>query len=115
MAELIPLLVIALAFWFLLIRPQQKQRKRLQEVQRSLAVGDEVMTQSGVFGVVRGFDERDRVLLGIAEGVTITMARGAVVSYDQPEGAEDAGGTDETGTDRTDGPDAEGNGPTRDA
>ncbi len=115
MAELIPLLVIALAFWFLLIRPQQKQRKRLQEIQRSLGVGDEVMTQAGMFGVVRGFDDRDRVLLQVAEGVTVTLARGAVVSLDQPEGAEQPDDTDESGSNRAEGPDAEGNGPARDA
>ena len=44
--------LIFLIFWFLIIRPQQKQRKRHEEALRNLKKGDRVVTQGGIIGEV---------------------------------------------------------------
>lgn len=76
-AQLVPLLLIVLAFWFLVLRPARTRSRQTMELQRSLAVGSTVMLTSGVFGeVVRLTDEA--ISLRIAPGVTITAHRNAV-------------------------------------
>ena len=57
-------------------------------MQSTLEVGDEVMLTSGVYGTVRGLDE-DVAQVEIADGVTITVARGAVGQVVRAEEAPD--------------------------
>lgn len=85
LAGLLPFVLIAVAFWFLLIRPQRRQQQQLQATQRGLQVGDEVMLGSGIFGVVHRLDD-DRLELEVAPGVRMTVARGAIVRviHDDP-------------------------------
>jgi preprotein translocase subunit YajC len=77
LAALLPFLAIALIFWLLLIRPQQRRAKQLQSMQQALDVGDEVMLTSGVLGTLTSVDD-ETIGLEIAPGVTIRVARGAV-------------------------------------
>lgn len=83
LAALLPFLAIALIFWLLVIRPQQRRNRELQNMQRSLSVGDGVMLTSGVHGTLTEIDE-ETVRLEIAPGVTITVARGAVGRVNEP-------------------------------
>ena len=78
LASLLPILGIFLIFWLLIIRPAQRRQKKLQGVQRELAVGDRVITGAGFFGTVVRVED-DRLGLEIAEGVVMTVARQAVV------------------------------------
>lgn len=75
--SLLPFVAIFLIFWLLVIRPASRKQKALQQVQRTLEVGDEIVTNSGFFGTVRGLDD-DRLSLELAEGVTVQIARAAV-------------------------------------
>lgn len=77
-ALLLPVLLIAV-FYFLLIRPQQRQRKQMQEMQQTLAVGSQVMTGAGLLATVVAVDD-DEVLLEVAPGVTNRYVRRAVVN-----------------------------------
>lgn len=80
MELLFPLLLIAV-FYFLLIRPQQRQRKQMAEMQRQLVPGSEVMTGAGLIGTVVAVDEeKDQVILEVAPGVTNTYVRRAIVN-----------------------------------
>ena len=76
-ASLIPLLLILVVFWLLVLRPARRQREQAGKLQASLEVGREVMTTSGIFGVVVALDESD-VHLRIADGVVIRMHRQAI-------------------------------------
>jgi preprotein translocase subunit YajC len=71
------LLLIPLALYFLMIRPQRRRMRDQQALQSSLEVGDEVITTSGVYGFITGFDE-DRVWLEIDEDVQIRLTRAAI-------------------------------------
>src|ERR1043165_1376342 len=77
-------------FYVMLILPQQRQRKKLQEMLGALKAGDKVVTNSGIYGVINGFDG-DTVILNIADTgsspVKIRIARSAIA---QVEVAEDA-------------------------
>lgn len=81
MPALVQLLVIVAAiviFWRLVMRPARNQQRQVQELQRDLTVGDEVVLSAGVFGIVREIDD-DRVRLEVAPGTVITVARQVVV------------------------------------
>lgn len=69
--------LIGLAMYFLLIRPQRKRQREQIALQRAVEVGDEVMTTSGLYGFVTGFDG-DIAWLEIDENVQIRIARQAI-------------------------------------
>lgn len=77
LAQLVPFVVIAAAFWFLLIRPQRRRQLELLATQGSVTVGDEVMLGAGIVGRVA--EAADEFLqLEVSPGVRIKVARGAV-------------------------------------
>lgn len=69
-----PLLLMFLVIYFLLIRPASKQRKEHQELLTSLKKDDEIVTSGGIYGKIRGIDERI-VTLEIADKVKIRILR----------------------------------------
>ncbi len=48
----LPLILIFVAFWFFLIRPQKKRDQKTQEMRNSVQPGDEIVTIGGVVGKV---------------------------------------------------------------
>ena len=78
--SLFPFLVLGLLFvlmYFFLIRPQQRQRREMQEMQKKLGVGDQVITIGGLYGTVVAVDD-ETVTLEVAPGVTNKYLRGAI-------------------------------------
>ena len=51
------LLLIPLAMYFLMIRPQRRRVREQQAMQAELEVGDEVMTAAGIYGFITGFED----------------------------------------------------------
>src|SRR5690349_2658690 len=82
-AELLWLVLLAVAFWLLLIRPQRKRQMEMLNTQRAVGVGDEVMTNAGFFGrVTAEVDDPaagDCLMLELAPGTEVKVARGAVL------------------------------------
>lgn len=87
LASILPFVLIAAAFWFLLIRPQRKQQAQLLQTQRGVEVGDEVMLGSGIFGVVSA-EHDDHLELEVSPGVRLKVARAAVVRVVHEESTE---------------------------
>ncbi len=88
LASLLPFVLIAGAFWLLLIRPQRRQQQRMVQLQQSLQVGDEVMLGSGIFGTVAHLHD-DRLEVEVSPGVRLQVARAAIVRVDRDEPASD--------------------------
>ena len=74
----LPILGIVLVFWLLVLRPAHRRQRELRAFQGRIAVGDDVITNAGIFGRIARIDD-DRVGLEVAEGVVITLARPAIV------------------------------------
>jgi preprotein translocase subunit YajC len=70
-------LLIPVAMYFLLIRPQRRRQREQAAMQSSIDVGDEIMTTSGVYGFITGFDG-DIVWLEVDDNVQIRIARAAI-------------------------------------
>lgn len=80
---LLPILLIAV-FYFLLIRPQQRQRKQMMELQQSVQPGTKVMTSAGLFATVVDVND-DEVVLEVAPGVHSRYVRRAIANVIPPE------------------------------
>ena len=74
---LLPFVLIAVAMYFLLIRPQQRRMAEQRDLASAVQEGDEVMTTAGIYGFVTAIDG-DVIWLEIADGVDIRIARQAV-------------------------------------
>jgi len=85
----LPFVLILAVFWLLILRPQQRRQRELRSLQSSLTTGNEVMLTSGIFGTVSSADD-DHVLVEIATGVTVKVARAAVAQVlTAPESGEE--------------------------
>lgn len=86
-ATIVPFILIAVAFYFLLIRPQRKQEKEAQAMRNSIDVGDTITTIGGITGVVRQVKEADDayVIETGADKVRITVKKWAVQSKDNKD------------------------------
>jgi preprotein translocase subunit YajC len=73
-------------FYVLLIMPQQKRQKKLQQMLAELKVGDKVITTGGIYGTVVGLED-SAVQLRIADQVRIKVSRVAIAGL-QPESKE---------------------------
>ena len=78
-AQFVPLIFIGVIFYFLLIRPQQKQRKEQQKLISALKTGDKVVTASGIHGMIANVKERT-ILLKVADNMKIEIDKAAVAS-----------------------------------
>lgn len=74
---LLMLVVLALAFFLMVLRPAKARQKAVQQVQGRLAVGQRVMTTAGLFGYVRDIDTAE-VGLEISDGVVVRYVREAI-------------------------------------
>jgi preprotein translocase subunit YajC len=74
---LIMLVAIFAIFYFLMIRPESKRRKERQAMIDSLERGDKVVTIGGLYGEVQDVHE-DRVVMKIADGIKVEVAKTAV-------------------------------------
>ena len=83
METIFPLLLIVLAFWLLVIRPQRKRQQEMNRIQNSVAPGSEVMLGSGIYGRVTTIGE-DTLELELAPGTHVKVARQAVVRVVEP-------------------------------
>ena len=76
----VPLAMVFAIFYFIVIVPNKKQQKKVQEFLEGLKVNDKVITTSGIFGQVMRLDEQS-VQLQIADKVNIKVSRAAIGGY----------------------------------
>ncbi len=105
MSSLILLLAMFVLLWVLLIRPQRQRQQKQQNLLSSVEPGDEVLTVGGLYGIVRDIDEEDDLIVEIAEGIQVRIARRAIGGVVKPEDEEDEE-LDEVEEDAIDAPEA---------
>ena len=55
----VPFAIIFFAFYFFLVRPQNKRKKAMQEMIDNLKIGDHVVTHSGIIGSISSIDQKN--------------------------------------------------------
>lgn len=78
--QFVPFAAILAIFYFLILMPMKKRQQKIQDFQKSLKVGDQVVTTGGIYGQVTKIDERT-VQLQVANNVRIQIARAAIGGY----------------------------------
>lgn len=75
--QFLPLIIIAVLFYFLLIRPQQKKQKDHEKLVAGVKTGDKVVTNGGIHGIVANVKE-STFLLKVADNVKIEFDKGSI-------------------------------------
>jgi len=75
---LVIFMIIPLAMYFLMVRPQKKRQRAAAALQQGIEIGDEVMTTSGMYGFITGFDG-DLAWLEIDDNVQVRIARQSIL------------------------------------
>jgi preprotein translocase subunit YajC len=78
----LPFILIFVLFYFLILRPQQKQSRKRDELLKSLKRGDNVITSGGIYGKIVNISEDDIVSLEIAKGVSIRIGRSGIAGLE---------------------------------
>jgi len=79
----LPMIAIIVIFYFLMIRPQQKQAKRMREMRDAFQVNDRVVTAGGIHGVITNL-KADIVTVRIADNVKIDVDRSSLTAEGSP-------------------------------
>jgi len=79
LAILFPLLLMLVAMYFFMVRPQQRKAREHRALLESLDLGDEVITASGLYGMVTDFDG-GTVFIEISDGVEVKISRDTIAN-----------------------------------
>ncbi len=74
-AQLIPLILIFVIFYFFLIRPQQKKVKEHKLMVENLKRGDKVITSGGIIGTVDRIIDGDKAEISITDNVKVEVIK----------------------------------------
>ena len=74
-AQLIPLILIFVIFYFFLIRPQQKKVKEHKLMVENLKRGDKVITSGGIIGTVERIIDSDKAEISITDNVKVEVIK----------------------------------------
>ena len=77
--QLLPIIVLALFMYFVLIRPQNKQQKKMKEMLDSMKIGDEVLTAGGFYGIIYAIDDENVVLEMLPDFNKLMIRKNSIV------------------------------------
>ena len=80
------LIVLVVAFYFLLIRPQRTRAKTQQDLLGNIQRGDEIVTVGGIFGKVKDVSS-DSIIITISSGVDVKITKSAVAKKLSQDGS----------------------------
>lgn len=84
---LISLVLMFAVMYFILIRPQKKEQKRLQAMLNDMEVGDAVVTTGGFYGVIIDITDEDVIVeFGNNKNCRIPMRKGAIAEVEKADG-----------------------------
>ena len=84
LGQFLPVILIIGVFYVLLIRPQKKRQRELQETIASLKIGDRIITTGGIIGTITTIRETS-FLIRSAEKSILEIARSSVAGIDEQE------------------------------
>jgi preprotein translocase subunit YajC len=83
------LIAIFALMWALLIRPQKAKQRAQQQMLSQIDPGDEILTVGGIYGIVVEEDEDEDLVVEIADGIHVRIARRAVATVVKPDDEDD--------------------------
>ena len=83
--QLVPIVLVLGIFFFLVIRPQQRDRRNREQMLAALKKGDRVITSGGLIGTIVGVTDR-RVTLKLGDSVRVECLRSAITYCESASG-----------------------------
>lgn len=84
------IIILGVIFYFLILRPQQKQRKEHQIMLDNLKKGDKVITIGGIHGMITNIKDKDKIIVvKIADNVKIELSRSSITQVAKSKTAEE--------------------------
>jgi preprotein translocase subunit YajC len=77
LAGFFPIILMFLAFYFLIILPQRRRQKELQELINNLKVGDRVITSGGIIGTIASMKDQSLIIKS-GEKAMLEISRSSV-------------------------------------
>ena len=105
--SLVPMVLIFVVFYFLLIRPQEKKRRQQAQLVSGVKKGEEVLTNTGLFGKVTQINDSDNtIMVQVSKDVEVKMLKNSIadiISRSNKETAKDvkSGNTPKEKTSKT--------------
>ena len=84
----LPIILIALIFYFLIYRPQKKRQKAREDLVKQVEKGDKVITSQGIHGTIAQVEDTT-VLLQVSDNTKIRIEKSAIGTI-TPKNAEKA-------------------------
>ncbi|MGL4607246.1 MAG: preprotein translocase subunit YajC [Eubacteriaceae bacterium] len=75
---LLPLALVLVFFYFFIIRPQNKQKKEVQEMRSSMKPGDEILTIGGFYGIIYAIGEENVTIELLPDYHKALIVKGAI-------------------------------------
>jgi preprotein translocase subunit YajC len=82
--EFLPLIALAVLFWFLIVHPQRRRGRQQAALVASLQPGQDVLTSAGFYGRIEAI-EGDEIRLELAPGTVVRLDKRAVAARLEPE------------------------------
>ena len=86
--SLLPMVIIFAIFYFLLIRPQVKKQRKIEQMVKEVQKGDQVIVAGGLYGVVAKVED-NIVYVEIAENIKIKAVKSSIVEVLNKEAEKD--------------------------
>ncbi len=100
---LIVLAAVGLGMWWFIARPQKKKQQALQQAVQAAGPGTEIITLGGIYGtVIENDSEETSIIIEIAEGVEMRIARRAIANVVPPHESPSADDEDAAAADDDD-------------
>ena len=90
LAAFLPFLLIGIIFYFLILRPQSKQKKQHSTMLTDLKKTDKILTRGGLYGKVVSFHGKNnkKITIDVGSGVKMNIARSYIVGLADKNEAE---------------------------
>jgi preprotein translocase subunit YajC len=85
--QLVPIVLVLGIFFFLVIRPQQRDRRNREQMLAAIKKGDRVVTSGGLIGTIVGVTDR-RVTLKLGDSVRVECLRSAITGLESENRAD---------------------------
>jgi preprotein translocase subunit YajC len=87
LASMAPILLLVAVFYFLMIRPQQKKQRQLNETINALKSGDQIITTSGFLATVESVIDANTFIINLGSGVKVQILRNGIAGKNTTAGA----------------------------
>jgi preprotein translocase subunit YajC len=81
----IMMVLLLVVMYFLMIRPQQKRQKQLNETLNSLKVGDQIITTSGFLATIDSVLDANTYIINLGGGVKVQILRSGIAGKQSHE------------------------------